>query len=104
LSNESTIRIYNDCCPSNVVNDGNDNAFSQSALADKNGRPNDNALEGPASENADKRDEMFHDRFPEPGEEGEEDDDCNGNNSCNSNDYGQRTAHENSSLNDKGVE
>jgi hypothetical protein len=78
--------------------------FSQSALADKNGRPNDNALEGPASENAEERDERFHDRFPERGEEGEEDDDCNGNNSCNSNDYGQSTAHENSSLNDKGVE
>ena len=96
MSNESTIRIYNDCCPSNVVNDGNDNAFSQSALADKNGRPNDNALEGPASENADKRDEMFHDRLPE---EGEEDGDGNPNN-----DKGQFTAHENSSLNDKRVE
>jgi len=70
--------------------------FSQSALADKNGRPNDSALEGPASENADKRDEMFHDRLPE---EGEEDGDGNPNN-----DKGQFTAHENSSLNDKGVE
>ena len=44
--------------------------LSQSVDADKGGRPNDNALEGPASENADERDERFHDRFPEAGEEG----------------------------------
>jgi hypothetical protein len=78
--------------------------LSQSVDADKGGRPNDNALEGPASENADERDERFHDRFPEAGEEGEEDDDCNGNNNCSGNDFGQFKAHENSSLNDKGVE
>jgi hypothetical protein len=53
---------------------------------------------------AEERDERFHDRFPEAGEEGEEDDECNGNNNCSANDFGQRTAHENSSLNDKGVE
>lgn len=78
--------------------------LSQSVDADKGGSPNDNAEEGPASINAEERDERFHDRFPEAGEEGEEDDDCNGKNSCNSNDYGQRTAHENSSINDKGME
>ncbi|CAN5388875.1 hypothetical protein BH18THE2_BH18THE2_20560 [soil metagenome] len=70
--------------------------LSQSVAADQGGRPNDNALEGPASENADKRYEVFHDRLPE---EGEEDGDGNPNN-----DKGQFTAHKNSSLNDKGVE
>jgi hypothetical protein len=75
-----------------------------SLLLDQGGRPNDNAVEGPASINAEERDERFHDRFPEAGEEGEEDDDYNGNNNCSVNDFGQFTAHESSSLNDKGVE
>jgi hypothetical protein len=73
--------------------------LSQSVDADEGGSPNDNAEEGPASENADERDERFHDRFPEAGEEDEEDDDLNHNN-----DKGQFTAHENSSVNDKGME
>jgi hypothetical protein len=78
--------------------------LSQSVAADKGGSPNINAEEGPASVNAEERDERFHDRFPEAGEEGEEDDDCNGNNNCSANDFGQETAHDNSSINDKGME
>jgi hypothetical protein len=70
--------------------------LSQSVDADRGGSPNDYAEEGPASENAEERDERFHDRFPEAGEEGEEDDDCNGKNSCNRNDFGQFNAHQHS--------
>jgi hypothetical protein len=70
--------------------------FSQSAAADEGGKPNENALDGPACENSDERNERFHDRLPE---EGEEDGDDNPNN-----DKGQFTAHDNSAHNEKGVD
>jgi hypothetical protein len=70
--------------------------LSQSALAYKGGSPNINAEEGPASVNADERNERFHDRIPNS--QGDDRDDNENNN------YGQETAHDNSSHNDNGME
>jgi hypothetical protein len=70
--------------------------LSQSVAADKGGSPNINAEEGPASVNADERNERFHDRIPNS--QGDDRDDNENNN------YGQETAHDNSSHNDNGME
>jgi hypothetical protein len=71
--------------------------FSQSVDADQGGSPNDNAEEGPASENADERGERFHDRTSE-GDEGDGDE--NDNNDHRQ--FGQITAHDNG-LDDNGM-
>jgi hypothetical protein len=70
--------------------------LSQSALAYKGGSPNINAEESPASVNAEERNERFHDRIPNS--QGDDRDDNENNN------YGQATAHDNSSHNDNGME
>jgi hypothetical protein len=69
---------------------------SQPVVAEKGGTPNENALDSPACENSNERNERFHNRLPE---EGEEDGDDNPNN-----DKGQFTAHDNSAHNEKGAD
>jgi hypothetical protein len=69
---------------------------SQTAVADKDGIPNENAIEGPACDNSAERNDRFHDRLPNS--QGDDRDDNENNNK------GQETAHDNSAHNKKGVD